>query len=408
MGTEPDISTQPIQLDDTATSVYLRILQNDGADSARLATELEIPDEQVTEAVDVLLRMRLIRRGGERGFTPVRPDLAVAELTAPLEAAIEQHSRQLRTLRETMLALLPHYLEHDAARGGLPGEPVKPQIDLLDDPRDVRMALIRAAQACRTSVLTVQPGGRRSPDVLADALPRDLAMLERGVRMRVVYQHTVRADLTTKAYVSAITAAGAEVRTTDQIPERLMIFDGSTAFLPDRSRSGPPGATVVRAPTVIAYLERLGEHLWQTALPLEPGEIGYRRTGNDLRQSIVRLLAHGLSDKAVARRLGMSLRTCQRHIAVFMAELGSENRFQAGAAAQAAGLLEERGLPADPEAEAEAEGAGAGAGEAEGAAEAGSARAPGEAQPEPAEDGPGPAGGSAEQQQPGARGLPAR
>lgn len=341
MPTDHNKYPEVAQLNGMTTAVYLHILRNDTLDTARACAELGATESELAESVALLQRMRLVRKHDDSAFTPVRPDLAAAELTAPLEAAIRQESRRLRSIREAVLALLPHYLEQDLSdrpkdRDG--GVPV-PDSDELDDPRDVRLALTLAAQECQESVLTVQPGGHRSPGALADALPRDLAMLERGVRMHVVYQHTVRSDMATKSYVSTITAAGAHVRTIDRIPERLIIFDGRTAFLPVRRRPGPPGAIVIRIPAVVAYLNRIGEHLWQAAMPLDPTEIGYHAAAAELHQSIIRMLAYGLSDKSIARQLGMSLRTCQRHIAEAMAELGSGNRFQAGVAAHASGFL---------------------------------------------------------------------
>ncbi|MFD5418680.1 helix-turn-helix transcriptional regulator [Streptomyces sp. NPDC127069] len=60
-----------------------------------------------------------------------------------------------------------------------------------------------------------------------------------------------------------------------------------------------------------------------------------RRPGAEPRErrvkkgTIVRLLSEGLEDKVIARRLGMSERTCQRHIAEIMRAVGAKSRFQA-------------------------------------------------------------------------------
>ncbi|MCZ0982437.1 hypothetical protein O1L60_35735 [Streptomyces diastatochromogenes] len=50
------------------------------------------------------------------------------------------------------------------------------------------------------------------------------------------------------------------------------------------------------------------------------------------------LLAEGAKDEVIARRMGMSLRTCRRHIADLLEELGAESRFQGGVLAERAGL----------------------------------------------------------------------
>ena len=52
------------------------------------------------------------------------------------------------------------------------------------------------------------------------------------------------------------------------------------------------------------------------------------------------LLADGHKDEVVARRLGCSVRTARRHVSSLMELLDSSSRFQAGARAAQAGLLD--------------------------------------------------------------------
>jgi DNA-binding NarL/FixJ family response regulator len=54
---------------------------------------------------------------------------------------------------------------------------------------------------------------------------------------------------------------------------------------------------------------------------------------------LLALMAAGLKDEVVARRLGLSLRTVRRRIANLMDELGADTRFQAGLEAARRGWL---------------------------------------------------------------------
>jgi DNA-binding NarL/FixJ family response regulator len=56
---------------------------------------------------------------------------------------------------------------------------------------------------------------------------------------------------------------------------------------------------------------------------------------------LLRLLATGLPDTAIARRLQVAPRTLARRISILYQELQADNRFQAGAAAQRRGWLAE-------------------------------------------------------------------
>jgi DNA-binding NarL/FixJ family response regulator len=52
--------------------------------------------------------------------------------------------------------------------------------------------------------------------------------------------------------------------------------------------------------------------------------------GSELKREIVRRLAAGDKDEAIARGLGISLRTCRRYIAEILSATGAVSRFQAG------------------------------------------------------------------------------
>lgn len=319
---------------DSVTAVYLFALRNRGIRSDQPASELGLDPDDLKTAVDVLLEMRLLRVGTDPdSLLPVRPDIAAADFSAPIEEQIRAQTNRVRRQRALTLSLLPLYEEHVGAGSSS-------SVQHYSDPDEVRALLRVASGECRQDAVTVQPGGARSQTTLAEALPRDLAMLERGVRMRVLYQHTARADLATRSYVSKIVENGAEVRTTGQIAERLIVFDRRIAFLPDGPRDQrTPGAVVVRDPVVIAYLLRVLEPLWEDAASFVVSDMGYQGTVGEVRLAILRLMARGLTDEAVARRMGMALRTCRRHIGALIQDMGVTSRFQAGIAGERAGLF---------------------------------------------------------------------
>lgn len=67
-----------------------------------------------------------------------------------------------------------------------------------------------------------------------------------------------------------------------------------------------------------------------------------RDAARELREvdrNLLRLLAVGMTDEAVARQLGLSLRTTRRRIAALMSHLSASSRFQAGAEAAKRGWL---------------------------------------------------------------------
>ena len=57
------------------------------------------------------------------------------------------------------------------------------------------------------------------------------------------------------------------------------------------------------------------------------------------QRELLRLLATGLPDTAIARRMSLAPRTLARRISSLYEMLQADNRFQAGAAAERLGLL---------------------------------------------------------------------
>ena len=90
---------------------------------------------------------------------------------------------------------------------------------------------------------------------------------------------------------------------------------------------------------MIAWIIATFEQLWAEALPLED-VITRRHDDTEIdqtRAAILRLMAEGEKDEAISRRLSISVRTCRRHIADYMAQVGATSRFQAGVIAARAG-----------------------------------------------------------------------
>ncbi|MFF7632975.1 helix-turn-helix transcriptional regulator [Kitasatospora sp. NPDC008050] len=125
------------------------------------------------------------------------------------------------------------------------------------------------------------------------------------------------------------------VRTVWTELDEVLIIDEAMALIP------APDAvhvTVVQNPSVVRQLVLFFEAARaQAAHPAE--SVPIPGTEVELKQRIVRMLAEGAKDETVARRLGISLRTCRRHIAEILHQLGASSRFQAGVRAATLGAV---------------------------------------------------------------------
>ncbi|MEU8775793.1 LuxR C-terminal-related transcriptional regulator [Streptomyces sp. NPDC048606] len=307
---------------DLDIQAYRHVLEHGSTSPEALALALGVSTGEAETAVANLLRDRLLAPvpGSDGLLTAVSPRTAAAELVGEEEDALRRRLAELDRTRARLTALNPLYEAAGQRRGEVGG------IDVVDSRERVMTLISDAAGRCAHECLTVQPGGGRPAGHLERALPRDLALISRGVRMRTLYQHTARYSPPTQEYAAKVTAAGGEIRTLGELFGKMVIFDRETAFLP--VWDNPHAGVVLREPSAVAFLCSVFNTAWSLA---EPFATSYSSlTANALRTTIAKMLADGSKDEVIARKLGMSLRTCRRHISEMMEELGATSRFQAG------------------------------------------------------------------------------
>lgn len=206
----------------------------------------------------------------------------------------------------------------------------RPAVEELHSVEAVRDQLTKLAAQAQFEVLTSQPGGARDEDVLQESMRRTEELLQRGVQMRTLYQHTAQFNSTTSAYVEIVTAMGAEVRTLGDGFMRMIAFDREVVVI--ELRNNPQGALVIREPSIAGFLIDTFDRTWGQAeeFPSDHGRDQAIFASDKTKKDIIRLLVLGEQDKVIARRMGMTVRTCQRHIAKIMERIGAKSRIHAG------------------------------------------------------------------------------
>ncbi|MBT2470954.1 helix-turn-helix transcriptional regulator [Streptomyces sp. ISL-66] len=272
----------------------------------------------------------------------VPPSVALAQRLHPLEREIQDRRRVAVDLTDAFEPFLTISAQSPANTHA---------ITVLEGLEQINAALDLATAECHTEMLTVQPGGGRSSFVLTEALERDAPLIDRGVSIRTLYQHTARHSQGILAYVDRISTGKVEVRTLEELIERLIVFDRTVAFIP--ASDDRRVALELRHPGLVAYLIKVFEQLWRRAVPLRE-EVTYTHKPDGIsgvQRSIAQLLIEGHVDEAIARRLGMNVRTCRAHIAKLATALGSGSRAQLGFLIAESGILKETGRLAAPHAD---------------------------------------------------------
>ncbi|MDG4857680.1 helix-turn-helix transcriptional regulator [Streptomyces sp. T-3] len=261
-------------------------------------------------------------------LVPAAPGVVAARLLGGVQ---EDLAAVHRTMAATVGAL-ERFAEFEGR-----AQPQSSAMRLIEGKPRIRAALQEASVSCTSELLAVQPDGIRPEATLREGLPRDREMVRRGVRMRSLYTHAARHGLGLQAYFEELGGAS-EARTLEEVVERLVMFDRTVAFIPaseDRSV-----AMEVRHPALIEYLAIVFERLWRLAVPMMetlPHQTAIQ--GISLRDhSVAALLAEGHSDTEIAKRLGVSVRTCRHHVRKLAEALGSATRTQLGVRIAQVGL----------------------------------------------------------------------
>ncbi|MFD4242977.1 LuxR C-terminal-related transcriptional regulator [Streptomyces sp. NPDC058525] len=286
-----------------------------------LASSLGLTEHEAHAAVGRLLEIGLLRPEDQTGtYVSTATDVAQTRLLGSM-----QHS-----LRSAQVRIAEASLVLAALGNAYASTPESTGEDFLHlSAADVNAMLEEDAATCSSSLLTAQPGGPRPAEALAQARIRDVDMVNRGVRMRTIYQHSARYSTATEAFAERLTQAGAEIRTLATLFPRLIIFDQRIAFIPGREGSS---AVRIREPSVVAFLTSAFEIGWNVARPFASAYETRREKviTSDMQRAIARLFLEEDKDSAIARRLGISERSCRAHVSKMMTSLGARNRTHLG------------------------------------------------------------------------------
>ncbi|MFE2043152.1 LuxR C-terminal-related transcriptional regulator [Streptomyces sp. NPDC059477] len=327
--------------------VYAWVLQRPSTSAEEIQEAFGASPLGVEDALRFLADLKLVTflEEDRSRFFGISTSKAHMELVAPIEQEISDKHYTLTGIRGRLKRFADVF--DSVLRSGLHSET---SITTMD-PAQIQWRLADAAAHCSTEAFLMQSGEVGDECLLRVAEPFLTSLLRRGIDVRLIAPHTARAHAQVRTLLSGIAAAGAHVRTSEDPPDSLLIFDGSTAFAfspggidsprspMDAQTSATQEMTVVFDAAAVDILSRLYAHTWDSGIDFDSGSAGYGEAFGAVQNAILGLLATGLKDEVIARRLGMSERTFRRHVAAIMDRLGVQSRFQAGVSAARTGLV---------------------------------------------------------------------
>jgi len=136
-----------------------------------------------------------------------------------------------------------------------------------------------------------------------------------------------------QAHAARLRSHGCEVRVLDDVDMDVVVLDRTLAI-----PLSPP--QIVSDARAVRRIATATDAVWARAQPLPADGVMVTAAALPPRAAqVLRLLAEGLTDEAVARRLGVSVRTVRNDVAATMGRVDTTSRFQMGARAAHLGLI---------------------------------------------------------------------
>lgn len=321
-------------MDDVSQSVYRYAVSSPGWTIEEASEALGLTTRSIQGAIRELVERCLLVQANENqhSYTAVSPDVALAELVDPDERALLDLRSRIGAKRRELAGLVPIFAEASRQVS------TDASVEVLENPEQVLRILIEYARSASESVLMARPGQGATADTQEESIQKDVDLLQQGIERRTLYHSSLRDHMPTRKAIEIVTAAGGQFRTLPHIPLRAVIFDHKVAVVPRARDSRDRAGLVVRDPDIVQMFVYMFEFAWELGEPFltkdpAPGQL------TSTQRSILRALASGHPDEVIARRMGISVRTCRRHIAKMLEDLGAESRFQAGVKAHRAGWI---------------------------------------------------------------------
>ncbi|MEV6266406.1 helix-turn-helix domain-containing protein [Kribbella sp. NPDC051936] len=278
--------------------LYRALLARPESTATELASYVGWPANRVGRHLKSLLSLGLASRtpGRPARYLPAVPEAAVELLALRKQAAIVE-------ARLGAAVLTAEFRQPDA-------------FTVIRGAEAIAQRFYQAQQCAQDEVLVLD----RVPYV---AVPR-------GITYRAIYDMD---SLSQPGDLAAARSSGC-CRMLRDVPLKLVAVDRRTALLP----TAPDVVVELGQSSLLDALLRLFDLLWQQASPLTPSvSSDGPLTSED--QQLLSLAAAGLTDQAIARRLGVAQRTVERRMQRILKALDATTRFQAGLRAGQQGLL---------------------------------------------------------------------
>jgi DNA-binding CsgD family transcriptional regulator len=289
--------------------LYRHVLRAPGLTLGAHVAQLGWTDYEAEHAIEQLRARRLVRVTDLGEVVADHPRAALERVVSAEEARLATRRQDLARVRDAIDAFVTDHRAGQESQAS--DQPVRERVD-----QAVFASVYEHLVASTVGLIRqAKPGEPRA----ADDFPTVRQQLSSGREQRTLYSPEAL-----QAYGGALAAwasLGEQQRIVSGLPSEFVVFGDEVAI--GSTEWGQDGGDYVllRDPMVVAAFIALFDRLWAAATPAE-------HTDDPSAKALVEWMQQGLTDEAIARAMGVSLRTVRRRIAAMMSEHGVTTRFQ--------------------------------------------------------------------------------
>lgn len=304
--------------------VYIWIVRYGRLPHSHELQEIGVDARQLNTAVEWLQHLGLIGFSDPDHFNVIPPDLAEAEILIPMERRIRDMTLDIKSAHNCFEELRVAYFNAQKDKD----REYERTIDKIVGIDALQKVLQGLTQKTQNDVIINQPWHQKDSSNPQSQLLSTL-VVNSHVCVRCLMPHGAFTGLAGQRRFKYLSEFNIEFRTVPEVADFLVVFDEEVVVLITTEGNTVTG-TVIREASVVGYLRRTCERQWILGRT-HFGDHHKEEMSEEIKILILRLLAAGLKDEAIAKRVNLSVRTCRRHIAEIMEMMGATSRFQAGA-----------------------------------------------------------------------------
>lgn len=316
----------PLALGDDAEALYRRVLRTPPAPLSVHASRLAWTRARAASALTALVEQGLCHLDDDGTVEVEDPRTALERLITRAERTLEEQ----RTALERSRTLIPSYVADRRVGLSSPQTALLPweSVPAATSANVVELLWRSTTGPCLTVTTTADVGPGIDPDI-AEMMLQESRRVDR--EQRTIYMADRVGEPVFDAHMRLWAKTGEEQRVLAGPLNEFVVFGGSVVMAQEHWGDPASDYVVIRDAMLVTVFAELFERLWAIAIPATPE--------SDDEVAVLKLLARGMKDEAIARHLGIGVRTARRRVAGLLDRYGVETRFQLGVEVARRGLL---------------------------------------------------------------------